>query len=194
MTEQLSFEEVLNELMLAEAKPSYEALVRWQERYPDYRDRLADYFATWGVQAFHAEYSPPVKVDEDRIVQRTVNHAMDILRRQGRLIPKDSVETLLPFDQLVLTAVFQLRGAGDAADIAAKVREIAGRDVLLASVFGSLRKLEGRRLLESRYADAETEPEKEGTRYFMATMAGERALAHAKATASAVDDFLGDFA
>ena len=32
----MSFEDILDELMLEEPTPSYAALLRWQERYPRY--------------------------------------------------------------------------------------------------------------------------------------------------------------
>ena len=41
---------------------------------------------------------------------------------------------------------------------------------------------------------AEMESEKEHFRYFMATLAGERALAHAKATSETIAGLLGDLA
>ena len=55
MTDPITFEDVLDELMLEEPKPDYEALVRWQERYPKYRKELADFFATWSVQEHRAQ-------------------------------------------------------------------------------------------------------------------------------------------
>jgi hypothetical protein len=75
------------------------------------------------------------------------------------------------------------------------VGKMSGRRVLLASIFQSLRRLEHWKLVETRYANPETEPQNEGRQYFLATMAGERALAYAKATATegAVEEgFLGD--
>ena len=66
--------------------------------------------------------------------------------------------------------------------------------IVLGSTIGSLGKLEKKGLVESRRANPETEPEHTGRRYFMATMAGERALAYARATSRTVDGFLGGLA
>jgi PadR family transcriptional regulator, regulatory protein PadR len=192
--EHRSFETIVHELMLEEPTPSYEALVRWQQRYPKYRDSLAEYFADW---AMDRELPPPeeeAEIDEDMLVQKGVDYAMDTLRRQDGFIAKTSVEKLKPFDQLVLAAVSLLRGAGDDVNITDKVSEMYGKEVLLAFTFGSLERLERKGLVESRDANPETEPENEGGRYFVVTMAGERALAYARATSRTVDGFLGGLA
>jgi hypothetical protein len=186
-----SFEFVSHLLLLEEPTPSEDALRRWQERYPQYRDSLADFFKTWSRQEAMPQ-DPAPEIDEDSLVEKGVAHAIGILRLQGRVIPKDSVVTLQPFDQLVMAAVFQLRGAGYNASITRRVSEMSGRNVLLASTFASLRRLEHWKLVESRYADPEAEPQNKGTRYFMATMAGERALAHAKAAEA--EGFWEDYA
>ena len=109
-------------------------------------------------------------------------------------VPKTSVEKLRPFDQLVLAAVFLLRGSGWVTNITDKVSEMYGKEVLLASTFGSLDRLERKGLVELRDANPETEPEHEGRQYVMVTMAGERALAYARATSRTVDGLLGGLA
>src|SRR5437879_12095611 len=88
MTDPITFEDVLDELMLEEPKPDYEALVRWQERYPKYRKELADFFATWSVQEHRAQFGPQTPIDEEKLVKKGVEHVMEILRRQGRIIDK----------------------------------------------------------------------------------------------------------
>src|SRR5712691_4107503 len=103
MTEKITFEDVLDELMLEEPKPDYEALVRWQARYPQYRKELAEFFATWSIQEHLAEVLPEPVIDEEKIVKKGVEYAMEILRRQGRIIERSESEAPLePFDQLVL--------------------------------------------------------------------------------------------
>ena len=74
MTDPITFEDVLDELMLEEPKPDYEALVRWQERYPKYRKELADFFATWSVQEHRAQFGPqtPMAMPSARIMPSTV--------------------------------------------------------------------------------------------------------------------------
>ena len=90
--------------------------------------------------------------------------------------------------------MFLLRGSGRAANITDKVSEMSGKEVLLGSTFMSLDRLERKGLVESRYANPETEPEHNDKRYFLVTMAGERALAYARANSPAVDGFLSGLA
>ena len=189
MTERLTFEDVLDELMLREPKPTYEALLRWQERYPQYREALTEFFATWGIQAARAEASEQTVIDEERIAQEGVAHVMETLRKQGRLISKDSIPSLAPFDQLVLAAIYLLQGQGYPAKIATKVSEMSGSEALLGSVFASIKRLEAQSLVVVR-----REVENNTRRYFTVTMAGERALAQAKETSTVVARFLPDFA
>ena len=195
MTERITFEDVLDELMLEEPKPDYEALVRWQNRYPQYRDQLADFFATWGVQKYLAEsgVSEP-DIDEEKLVKRGVEHAMEILRRQGRIIEKTEVATLEPFDQLVLTAVYLFFGDAYVVNVTKRISEMFDQEVLLADTFESLDRLEQRDLILGRDADPEAEPGGKTRRYFTVTLAGERALATAKATSTVVAKALEDFA
>jgi DNA-binding PadR family transcriptional regulator len=189
MTANISLEEILDQLMLEEPKPSYEALLRWIERYPKYRQELTDFFAIWGVQS----YLPPADIDEDAIVQKGVDHAMAILRKQGRILSKEEIEApLQPLDQLVLAAIYMLHGQGYSVNITEKVSEMSGKHVLLASVFGALSRLE-RRYFVSAWRP-ETEHDGAARRYFAITIAGERALAHARETSQVLDRLLGDFA
>ena len=190
----ITFEDVLDELMLKESSPSYETLVKWTNRYPQYRDALADFFATWALQDARAQLPQQVHIDEDRLVEKGVNYAMEILRRQGRVLPAGAIESLEPFDQLVLTAIYLLRGEAYSLNITERVSEMSGQEVLLGSTFLALEGLEKRSLISPRPADPETEPENLGRLYFTVTLAGERALAHAKQTAKLLADLLGDFA
>ena len=192
MTRNESFDDVLNMLLLEERAPTDEALVRWSERYPQYREDLAEFFAAWTMQK--TQKGPEPDTDEDRIVQQSVNHAMEILRRQGRLTPAEAVQLLKPYDQLVLTAVWVLGGRGYAVTIAEKVSEMQRKRALLGSIHISLDRLERRALVLSRAADPVSEPEHKHRHYFAVTMVGARALAHAKQTSAELARFLPDFA
>src|SRR5262249_40019256 len=150
MTGNASFEDVLDALMLEEPTPSYATLLRWSERYPQYRDALAQFFATWAIQA---DKPQEVTLDEDRLVETGVNHALEILRRQDRLESKAAIEWLPQVDQLVLAATYLLRDQGDFASIARKVNEISGTDVRRRSTAMSLGRLEAWRLISSRLSD-----------------------------------------
>jgi len=192
----MTLEDVLDALMLEEQEPSYAALVRWSKRYPQYRDELTRYFATWSLQRLRAaDPEPdPVVVDEEKLVARTVSYALDLARQQGRLAPAAPIEPLSSFDQLMLTAVYLLRGAGYSVNISDKVSGISGKPASLGATFASLGRLERLGLITARVTDARTDPEHKGRRYFTATLAAERVLAEAKETSEIVADFLGDFA
>jgi hypothetical protein len=192
MTRNESFDDVLTMLMLEESAPTDEALARWSERYPQYREDLAGFFKTWGMTENRS--GPEPDTDEAWIVEQSVKHAMAILQRQGRLDPVKLVQQLAPYDDLVLTAVYLLGGRGYHSAITKKVGEMSGKQALLGSVFTSLNRLEDKGLVLSRPADPESEPENSTRRYFTMTMAGARALAHAKEVSPVVARFLPDFA
>lgn len=190
----ITFEDILDELMLEEPSPSYEALMKWSERYPQYAEALAEFFATWSLQAALAEHSKQTPIDEKRLVEKGVNYAMELLRRQGRILPVADIPSLDTFDQLVLTAVYLLHGEAYSVNITERVSEMSGTEFLLGSTFLSLDRLEKAGLISSRLADPETEPENKGRQYFTTTLAGERALARARQTSKLLADLLGDLA
>ena len=79
--------------------------------------------------------------------------------------------------------------------IALKVGEMQGKDAgLLGSIMVSLQALQQKGLVLARPADPVTEPENQTRNYYTVTMAGTRALAHAKETSTVVARFLPDFA
>ena len=189
MTEKLSFEDVLDDLMLEEETPSYEALVRWQERYPQYRKPLAEFFATWAIQEAYAASGQEIHIDEEKLVKKGVEYAMGILRKQGRII-EGPLPTLAPYDQLVLAAIYMLHGQANPASITERIGDISGKRGYLGSVFVSLDRLEKNYLIMSR----EVEEDDTVRRYFTVTLRGEEALAYAKETVPVVAQFLAEFA
>jgi len=196
MSQNLSFDDVLDDLMLEEETPSHEALVRWQKRYPQYRKQLADYFAAWAIQEAYAAGQQRTHIDEEKLVQRGVDHAMETLRKQGRLLPADYNPSVNPFDQQVLAAVYALHGQGYPVNIGEKVGEMSGSRPMLGTVLMSLNRLESKYLVSGREitADGPESPERKTGRFFTVTLAGERVLEHVKETSPAVARFLADFA
>jgi len=191
MTKDLSFDDVLELLLTQESSPHYTVLQKWQKRYPQYKKELADFFATWAIQ----EHDPaPSVIDKERLVAEGKRRTMEMLRQQGRIVPQDQIEPLSPFDQLVLTAVYLLRGEGDTPSVTDKVSEMTGQEVTQEATSLALRGMQQRLLIDSWVPDTEIEPEAENTICFTVTMTGQRALEHAKATRKIVADFLGDFA
>jgi hypothetical protein len=75
-------EDILDALLSEESEPSYEALVRWSERYPEHSEALADFFAAWATQA---ELPQKMEVDEERLASLAVSHALDILHRRDKI-------------------------------------------------------------------------------------------------------------
>jgi hypothetical protein len=186
MKDHIEFEDVLHELMLEEAAPDYATLRKWQERYPEWHDSLAEYFAAWAIQSEPIDDEP--EIDEEAIAQKIMARAMNMLREQGRLIPRDHVEPVQPFDQAVLAAIYVLRGEGDASDIADKITDMQGSEASLGATLMSLSRLEEKGLIETWKSG------EKNRKHFNITIAGERALAYAQETSRVVTGLLGDLA
>jgi hypothetical protein len=179
------FDDVLDLLMLEEPEPHYQVLLRWQERFPKYKQDLAEFFATWAIQEHLAKVMPEPQIDEERLVKQGVEYAMDILRRQGRIIPDDQFEPLTAFEQLVLQAVYdfnKLHIDACSVNVAEKVGEMSGEQASTESTAEALESLEKRYVLESWEPDPDYDPEDVDTKYFVITMYGEKSLAKAKGT------------
>ncbi len=167
---------ILREMILSEPKPSYDAVIRWCGRYPQYSEHLASFFVTWAVQCIRGGEPQQLIVleDEERLeggfeFPGADDHALKILRRQGRLMPPPRIKSLEPFDRLVLSAVYELRGEGQLSDINDKVTRATRVRVLPVSTSVSLSRLEKLGLVAPSYAVRET--------YFKITIGGKCALA-----------------
>jgi hypothetical protein len=189
----MTLEDVLDLVMIEEPRPSHKALLRWSERYPQYRQELADYFATWAVQAQLAELPPQTTIDEEKLVERGVRYALELAQRQGRVVDRPPVTALAPMEQLVLAAAYLLHGEGHAASIADRVDEMSEGRVLLATVFVALSRLEESGLV-SAWSGAPADEPGDTRRYYRVTLTGEHALATAKEKAPVLKGLLGDLA
>jgi hypothetical protein len=98
------FDDVLDALMLEEPEPNYEALSRWSARYPEHRDALATFFATWAAQA---ERPQETLVDQVRLANLSVSHALDILHRRD-----DSAKRSMKADGKTARLIATARRAG----------------------------------------------------------------------------------
>jgi len=78
--DQVTFEDILDEIMLEESEPQYDTLLRWCGLYPEYRDQLTRFFATWAEELEHGECPT---IDEDRVATRMVSHALNLLHHQS---------------------------------------------------------------------------------------------------------------
>lgn len=72
-------EEVLNAVVIEEREPDYDVLLRWSDRYPQHRDALARFFATWAIQR---EMPTDAGVDESQLASLAVSKALNILNQQ----------------------------------------------------------------------------------------------------------------
>ena len=188
-----TWDDVLDELMLEESKPTRKGLHRWQKRYPEYRLELARYFAGWAQEAANADrpyVNPLTPEQEAALVKRGVDFAMKLLDERGLILPPFPNEPLKPFDQLVLTVVHELQGQAHAVNVTERLSSMVGREVLLGDTFDCLDRLEQQHMVLGRTEASEGKTR----RYFAATLYGEGALAHAPAQAQIVADFLGDYA
>jgi hypothetical protein len=192
MTQYETFDDVVADLMMEESEPTYEALLRWQERCPGYRETLADFFATWAIQREPIDDLP--EIDEDAIVEKTVQYAMHLLEEQGRIVPDDHIEPVGDFDQMALAAIYVLQGRADAARLVNQVSDMSGQQVYLGSLLRSLSRLEGKHLIESWESDPAMEAGGKSNFYYSITIIGERALAYAKETSRVIAGLLGDLA
>ena len=192
MAQYETFDDVLADLMMEESEPTYEALLRWQQRCPGYRERLADFFAIWAIQREPIDDLP--KIDEDAIVEKSVQYAMKLLEEQGRIIPDDHIEPINEFDQIVLAAICVLYGRASAGKLVDKVTEMAGRQVYLGAILRAVSRLQSKHLIECWQSDPATEALGNSNFYYNITIVGERALAYAKETSRVIAGLLGDLA
>lgn len=93
--EALTIEDILDAVVLQESEPSYEALNRWCIRFPEHKEALSQFFATWAVQKASGER--PV-IDEALVGSRMVSHALNLLHQRAASTAK--AQTLVAEDRL----------------------------------------------------------------------------------------------
>ena len=81
----VTLEDILDALMTEEPEPTYEALTRWSQRYPEYGEALANFFATWAVQA---ELPQEISANQERLANLAVSHALDIVHRRDQTVER----------------------------------------------------------------------------------------------------------
>jgi len=173
-----TWDDVLHKMTVEAPPPSYDELIRWCARYPQYSEDLASHFLICAVQCIQGGEPQHLIVlsDEERLSggfdSRATDYARELLRRQGRLMPPPPIKSLEPFDRHVLAAVYELRGKSYIANINDKVTQASGARVLPASTSASLNRLEKLGLAELSSEGRET--------YFKITIGGKRALAKTK--------------
>src|SRR5262249_50772251 len=129
--------------------PTYDALVKWCGRYPQYREKIATdflYSAIHEIRSGNAQQLIPLTDEERYGLQfedcNAEEFALEILARHGRLMPPPLVRSLPTFDRNVLAAVYELRGYGFLGDINHKVTQVTGARVIPFAISTSLDRLE----------------------------------------------------
>lgn len=73
-------DEVLDEILQTVTDPNHETLTIWINKYPCFRDELASFFSTWAIQKALPKEST---IDEDRVANRMVSHALDLMHQRA---------------------------------------------------------------------------------------------------------------
>lgn len=187
MTQQSpSFSEILSILKREESEPTYSALSRWQNRYPQFHNELEDYFANWANAIFEdpALDDPNMKIDPNLqwLTDFGVAYAQQIIRRQEAGVPDSRIEPLTDFEQLVLTAMKAQRTPRwqYLERITDTVRELSDHHYLRSSVLETLEALEERHLVFLWSPDPGKHPDEAGRTYFSLSSIGEASLKKAR--------------
>jgi hypothetical protein len=103
----ITFDDVVDALLLEEAEPNHAVLLRWSERYPEHRADLADFFAIWAVQC---ELPQTIEVDKARLANLAVSHALNLLHRR-----QEEAQTRAPIERNPprLSAMIQAAGISE---------------------------------------------------------------------------------
>ena len=102
----IPLDELFEHIAIEEAEPSYAALSRWCELYPQHAVELAHYFATWAEQL---ELPITQSVDAERFASQAVSHALNLLHQADAREP-----------QKTLAQVARSAGLSD-ADVAGRI-------------------------------------------------------------------------
>lgn len=182
----LDFSDVQHEMTLEDPPPSYEALVRWCGRHPQYRDQIAETFVESAIQNIEeGEPQQLIIYDEDEVVMsQNLDHigqrdyAREVMRRRTLEIPPRPVESLEPFDRQVLATTYELRGRGCSENIASRLSKTMNIGVLPSAVSSSLEHLEKLGLVFEPPHGPSAYRDRSDPRYWQLLPAGQREHNH----------------
>lgn len=97
-----------------------------------------------------------------------------------------SRETLGYFELLVLLAILRLDDCAYGANIGGEIEEATGRDVLLASVYAALERLQEKGLVSSKLGESTPERGGRAKRYFRVSAKGLREVKASQAALTAL--------
>jgi hypothetical protein len=75
-TEKYDLQDILDAVMLAEPRPSHEALVRWMKRYPKFRKELEKFFVSWSEADMWQHLPDSVEIDDEAITERAIKRTL----------------------------------------------------------------------------------------------------------------------
>jgi hypothetical protein len=76
MTEKYDLQDVLDQLMLAEPQPTYDALLRWIQRYPRFKRDLENFFVAWSESEMRTHLPDTIEIDDEAILERAVKRVL----------------------------------------------------------------------------------------------------------------------
>jgi hypothetical protein len=88
--EKPTLDDVLNEFVAAYEEPTAEALESWAARYPQYRDELIDFSASWAEQLVLPD-APELSAEEEKLlVDRAMSHVQNVTFKRDQNAAKQS--------------------------------------------------------------------------------------------------------
>lgn len=83
-------EDVLNEYVASSSNPSKELLSEWIRRYPEYRQEIIDFTASWSLMN-HLPPSPDIQeVNEETLVLRGMSIVQNLLHQQKQALNRSN--------------------------------------------------------------------------------------------------------
>jgi hypothetical protein len=82
--EKPTLDDVLNEFVAAYEEPTAEALENWAARYPQFRNELIDFAASWAAQLVLPP-APELSAEEEKLlVDRAMSHVQNVIFRRDQ--------------------------------------------------------------------------------------------------------------
>ncbi len=99
----IPLDDVLNEFVTDNDRPTSEALEKWVHRYPEYRRELVDFAATWAEQLVLPRADELGAEVEKSLIDRTMSHVLNLVYEQEHQVAEPS-ETNYTIDSLTGSA------------------------------------------------------------------------------------------
>lgn len=82
--EKPTLDDVLNEFVATHEKPTAEALESWAARYPQFRNELIDFAASW-IEQLVLPPAPELSVEEEkRLMDRAMSHVQNVVFKRDK--------------------------------------------------------------------------------------------------------------